>query len=80
MLHDWFTKKEKNCNLFLNRYIKNFFKKIKFRHARLIQKVHGILTLEMINASLAWRIASLFEVKSSRGTSSVLSIEWAGGV
>ena len=59
---------------------KKFFLKIKFRHARLIQKVHGILTLEMISASLAWRIASLFEVKSSRGTSSVLSIEWAGGV
>ena len=34
------------------------------------------MPLEIRNASLALRIASLFEVMSSRGTSSMLSIEW----
>ena len=74
------SQKRKKLQLVLKWIHKKNLKKIKFRHARLIQKVHGILTLEMINASLAWRRASLCEVKSSRGTSSVLSIEWAGGV
>ena len=41
-----------------------------------------VLPLETRNASLALRIASLFEVMSSRGTSSMymLSMEWAGRV
>ena len=38
------------------------------------------LPLEIRNASLALQIASLFEVMSSTGTSSMLSIEWAGTV
>ena len=39
-----------------------------------------VLPLKIRNASLSLRIASLFEsfeVTSSRGTSSMLSIEWA---
>ena len=36
-----------------------------------------VLPLEIRNASLTLRMASLFEVMSSRGTSSMLSIEWA---
>ena len=39
-----------------------------------------VLPLEIRNASLALRIASVFEVMSSRGMSSTLSIEWAGRV
>ena len=43
-------------------------------------QVSRVLPLDIKNASLALRIASLFEVMSSRGTSSMLSIEWAGKV
>ena len=39
-----------------------------------------VLPLEVRNASLALRIASLFEVTSLRGTSSMLSMEWTGRV
>ena len=39
-----------------------------------------VLPLEIKNASLALRIASLLEVMNSRGMSSMLSIEWAGRV
>ena len=49
------SQKKKKMQLVLKWVHKKNFLKIKFRHARLIQKVHGILTLEMINASLAWR-------------------------
>ena len=39
-----------------------------------------VLPLEIRNASLALRIASLFEVMSSRGTSSMLSMGRKGKV
>ena len=39
-----------------------------------------VFPLEIRNASIALRIVSLFEVMSSRGTSSTLSIECAGRV
>ena len=39
-----------------------------------------VLPLEIRNASLELRIASLFEVMSSRGKSSMLFIEWSGRV
>ena len=52
-------------------------KSFKFCHTRLTQKV---LPLKIRNASLALRIVALFEVMSSRGKSSMLSIEWTGRV
>ena len=52
----------------------NFVKPFKSKGSR-------ALPLEIRNAPLALRIAFLFEVMSSRGTSSMmLSIEWGGRV
>ena len=52
-----------------------------FLTPRYALKVQGsCMPLEIRNASLALQIASLFEMMSSRGTSSVLSIERAGRV
>ena len=43
-------------------------------------KDSSVFPLEIRNASLALRKASLFEVMSSRATSSVSAIDWTGRV
>ena len=72
MWHDWLTK--------LNREKFKLFLIDQISSRLFNPKGSRVLPLEIRNASLALQISSLFEVMSSRGTSSMLSIEWAGRV
>ena len=68
-------------NVYQNEDVKKNEKYIDQISSRLFSpKGSIVLPLEIRNASLALRIPSLFEVMSSRGTSSMLPMEWAGRV
>ena len=64
----------------IKRVLKRIHKKINRSNFVCLLNREGSRVLEIRNGSLALWIASPFEVTSSRGTSSMLSIEWAGRV